>query len=207
MLVNISCDCEEDITLLPLPETIPSTWLIVEKSNNSKRPTCALLVKSNGLYVTNHAQDNIHNIQILQSYHYKGHDFSTVNAPLLADWKSTGSTVLGSVGRRGFTPKPITLQAYSFGLPEPREAKVCQPWLDNNKLIDVNDPHESIGITRISTVLNQHAIVNSLKIIRCLKCHRQTPGFDIPFSELKVLQHQAYSFGLPEPRRAKVCQP
>ena len=141
------------------------------------------------MYVTNHAQDNIHNIQILQSYHYKGHDVSTVKAPLLADWKSTGSTVLGSVGRRGFTPKPITLQAYSFGLPEPREAKVCQPWLDNNKLIDVNDPHESIGITRISTVLNQHAIVNSLKIITCLKCHRQTPGFDIPFSELKVLQH------------------
>ena len=165
--------------------------MIVQESTNSQTPTCALLVQSKGLYHTNTALDNIHKIEILDKYYYKDHRFSTYETKssslLLCEWKSSGNTILGFEGRRGYTVKFQNLHAYMFNIPEPREAKCCQPWFD--AVTDVNDPHESIGITKICTVRNVHAILNSLKIITCLKCDMQTPGFDIPFSELQVLQN------------------
>lgn len=33
-----------------------------------------------------------------------------------------------------------------------------------------------------------HGILNALKRIQCMVCHRETPGFDIPYSDLRVLE-------------------
>ena len=53
---------------------------------------------------------------------------------------------------------------------------------------DANDPSEKFKITKIWTIRNMHGILNALKRIQCLICHRETPGFDIPFSDLRVLE-------------------
>ena len=33
-----------------------------------------------------------------------------------------------------------------------------------------------------------HGILNGLKRIQCICCHQETPGFDIPYSDLRVLE-------------------
>ena len=36
---------------------------------------------------------------------------------------------------------------------------------------------------------NAHALLNSLKRLQCLVCRRETPGFDIPLDDLRVLDN------------------
>ena len=52
----------------------------------------------------------------------------------------------------------------------------------------MNDPNEKIVFSKYITVRNKHAIVNAVKILKCLKCHCITPGFDIPFTMIPVLE-------------------
>jgi len=93
---------------------------------------------------------------------------------------------LENEGRRGFTPRFKNLQAYQFDILEPREAKCCQAWFD--KIEDPNDRFEDIGVEKLCTIRNLHAVINSLKRMRCIKCNRETPGLDHNYSQLKVLE-------------------
>ena len=179
MLVDITCDTEEDIALLPLPDVIPSYWLIVEMSTTSSAPTCALLVQNDGIY-DNTTNSNILNTKIIQKFCYKDHKFSNMDQKLLVDWNSTGQTHIGVSGRRGYTPTHKNLKACKFTVPEGREAKCCQPWFD--PVTDINDSKEILGTKKLNIIKILHSIVNALKIIRCVKCKRQTPGFDVAYA-------------------------
>ena len=190
MLVDITCSTKEDIEQLPLPNDIPSSWLIVEISYESSTPTCAVIVESTGTYTDIADSDRILNVNILHRYFYKNHSFSSIESPMLVKWKTTGTSVLGSEQRRGFTPISKNLMAYQFTVSEGREAKCCQNWFD--PILDINDPNEIIGIQKISTIKQLHSIMNTLKIIKCLMCKRQLPGFDTPFSELQTLERGQY---------------
>ena len=68
-----------------------------------------------------------------------------------------------------------------------RQAKCCQPWFDS--VVDNNDPDEQLQINNIITIRNLHAITNQIKILQCIKCKKQSPGFDVPFYDLEVLEH------------------
>ena len=59
-------------------------------------------------------------------------------------------------------------------------------WFDN--VYDVDDSSEILNIKKLSTIRNMHGILNSLKRVECIVCHRETPGFDIHFSELWVME-------------------
>ena len=143
-LVDTSCNSEEDIVPVIPKDNVPNTWLIVQVSNNPQMPTCALLVKNNGSYLTNTASENIVKIELLHKYHYEGHAFSRCESSLLADCKPNGKVILGFVGRRGFQPMFKNLQSYKFAIPSAKEAKCCQPWFDN--INNPDDPAEILGI-------------------------------------------------------------
>ena len=90
------------------------------------------------------------------------------------------------------------LQAYVFNIKEPRKAKCCQSWLDPLEddfeeghpfnVYSNGNPCFRFNIEKLKTVRNLHSIVNNLKILKCIICHRQTPGLDILGPELKVLE-------------------
>ena len=207
MLVDTTCDTEEDITKLPLPEVLPPTWLIVHTSTNSFRPTSALLVKSTGLFSTNTNTETIHKLGVVKKYNYTGHTFDKIKVTtndqeekeLLADWNRTGTTRIGFEGRRGFTPEPEKLMAFQFSLSEPREAKCVQPWFD--EVIDINDPDEIITIEKILSVRNMHAILNSLNNIPfnknggiCFPINKPLIATALPWDQFKELPFIAISF-------------
>ena len=196
-LVSTTCGTEEDITRFTFNNDTPTyleDCLIVDKSRNPRIPTCSIWAIINETSVTNMPNDNVHEIKIVgnaASYKagincYKDHEFNTIPERMLGQYKPGGKIVLGREGRRGFTPIIKNLRTYKFTVPQPREAKCCQPSFD--KVQDLNDRFEAIGIERITTIRNLHAVVNALKILRCLKCGRQTPGLNIKYSQLTVLQ-------------------
>ena len=105
----------------------------------------------------------------------------------MVDWKANAQTSIGEISRTlRFTAIHKNLKSYRFTVTEGREAKCCQPWYD--PVENINDPQEILGITKLNIIKTQHGIVNALKIVRCVMCKRQTPGFDIPFSEISVLE-------------------
>ena len=193
-LVNTTCGSEEDIRPFMLNNDTPSDCLIVDKSKNPRLPTCSISAVITETTVTHMANDIVHDIKIVgtkASYKggincYKDHELNTLPERLLEQYKPGGKIVPGREGRRRFTPIIKNLQTFEFTIPEPREAKCCQPWF--YKVQDPNDRFEAIGIERITTIRNLHAVVNALKILRCLKCGRQTPGLTIKYSQLSVLQ-------------------
>ena len=135
---------------------------------------------------TTSVYDIIHDVQIEQQFYYKDHAFATFSGEIPVQYKPSGKVDLLRISQRGFTAAMKNLQACQFNIPEPREAKCCQPWLDT--VYDPNDRFETIGIEKIKTIRNLHAVVNSLKLLQCLKCGRQTPGLNTRYSELNVLQ-------------------
>ena len=189
MMVDISCDTEEDITSLPLPDDLPNTlpysWLVVEFSDKPSLPTCALFVNGHGIHSTNTSETSII-IEVIRKFCYTGHEFCTMEVPTLVEWNRSGKINIGIQGPRRFKPIYKNLKACKFTITEGREAKCCQPWFD--RVLDINNPHEILGIQKITTIKDQHSILNSLKIIKCDMCKQQTPGFDIPFNEIQLLE-------------------
>ena len=70
-------------------------------------------------------------------HHYKDHAFATFSGENPVQYKPSGKVDLLRISQRGFTATMKNLQACQFNIPEPREAKCCQPWLDT-----VYDPNE-----------------------------------------------------------------
>ena len=94
---------------------------IVDISNKSSHPTSAFLVQSYGAYATD--INNLYIIEVIQTYTFKGHSFSTMQPPSLVEWNHSGKSTIGIEGHRGFKPILKDLRAYEFTVMEGREAK------------------------------------------------------------------------------------
>ena len=55
-------------------------------------------------------------------------------------------------------------------------------------IVDPNDPFDILKISKIVAIRNSHSILNHLKRLNCLVCSRESPGFDIPCSDMLVLE-------------------
>ena len=93
---------------------------------------------------------------------------------------------IGFKSGRGITSQINGLKCYLFNSPAPREAKCCASFLD--PVLNPQDVSENLKIRKLMTIRNCHAILNSLKRLFCIICHRETPGFDKPFSDIRVLE-------------------
>ena len=70
------------------------------------------------------------------------------------------------------------LKFFHFSILSPREAKCCQSWADG--IMDPDDTMETISFKKLNVIQRMHAILNGLKLLQCIVCHRQTSGFDSP---------------------------
>ena len=95
---------------------------------------------------------------------------------VLAEYQSNGAVKIGKPGRRGITSLVNGLRIFKFTITEPREAKCCTSWF--NEISNANDPSEKLKITKIITIRNNHAMLNHLKRLNCMICHRESPGYD-----------------------------
>ena len=68
----------------------------------------------------------------------------------------------------------------------PTEANCCHPWF--NKICDPDDTSELLKFSKFIASRNMYGILNDLKHVQCMIGSRETSGFDIPLSELGILE-------------------
>merc|ERR1712016_530537 len=97
-----------------------------------------------------------------------------------------GVVRIGEKGKRGLTKVLNGFMSYRFTISTPREAKCCQSWIDC--VVDPDNVAERFTYKKIDVIKRMHAILNGLRLLRCVVCHREAPGYDFSFQELKVLE-------------------
>lgn len=183
-LVKSDCTVPEDVITGDIKED--NIRLLVLKTENPLFPTSGLLIENKNIFEETYSR-KIFEINIIRKYCAKGDLVDKLQSQdLFAEYKASGAARVGIKARRVFSSILNNLLSCAFNVPEPREAKCCQGWFD--KVMNPNDSSEKVNIEKITTIRNMHAILNGLKRIRCLVCHQETPGFDIPYSDLQVLE-------------------
>lgn len=183
MLVDTSCDTEDDIVLGKIKD---DANLLVNKSKDSHHPSTGILIKNTEI-VEENIRKKSYQIFVLLKWCLKGDKIYKLQTnDLLAEHSNNGNVNIGTKSRRGISSSANGLINYKFNVSFPREAKCCQGWFDD--VSDPNDISKILKIKKITTIKNMHAILNALKRVQCLVCHRETPGYDIPYSDLRVLE-------------------
>ena len=107
---------------------------------------------------------------------YNVHVFTILPLNIYVKRNNFGTIDLLIQNRRGYSTLLPKLQLFDITIPEARQAKCTQSWLD--KVKNPNDRYESISTYKINIIKKMHDVLNSLKLLKCIKCCRQTPGFD-----------------------------
>lgn len=170
---------------------------MVDKSIDTRKPTCGLLVNVGEVNIENLDNKVIRKItlherkeaDIVSMPCYKDHEFQTIPKNMFCTFHQGGNVDLVTETRRGFKPFLTKIKMFDITIAEARQAKCTQPWFDPIK--DPNDRFEIITFVKINIIKKMHAVMNNFKLLTCIKCGKTTPGLDMKFEDITVWeQHE-----------------
>ena len=138
-----------------------------------------------GILVRLEEEGNDSNFEVIQKFCTKV-DKSDRITDLGIELKDIGHARIGVKTKRGLSKALNNFLSYRFTIKSPREAKCCQSWIDF--LVDPENFNERFAFNKLNVIKRMHAILNGLKLLQCVICNCQTPGFDSQFHELQVLE-------------------
>ena len=186
-LVGISCDTPPDF-MACTPQDKPSTWVAIgtQTAGDTLPPPAIQLRSLRVLDTSDHTEET----EIVARYHYRGDSRAvgwTGRRSILTRTSNSGIVSLGTTAtkrRRRFRAiSSVKFTAGRFTVDYPREAKCCQPWHDPLD-IDPEDPSTELQITNLQVLRDIHALYDSLRRVRCIKCNQQTPG--LPYADHQI---------------------
>ena len=186
-LVGIACDTPPDFVACAVHDK-PSTWVAMgTQPVGDHLPPPAIQLRS--LRVLD-ASDHTEETQVVGSYCHRNDrrasGFRGCHS-LFTRTTNSGIVTLGTMSkRRRFHAVPgCRFTAGRFTVDVPREAKCCQPWHDPSDS-DPEDPSAKLGVTNLQVLRDIHAVYDSLRRVRCIKCNQQTPGLPYQGQHVKV---------------------
>ena len=181
LLHDTSCDEEDDIVSLSSNEPCPRVWVAYDHFQGSKLPPVAFVMKT--LRCASLGQDDV---EVLAKYVCTNHELSIFNYKAIC----TNSLPLARVnlghclttGRFQRFAEIPTLSQGKLNRTTPRQALVCQSWLDKSQLSS-EDLNAHYSVTNLCGVRDLHAAYDAMKMIHCSQCGMCSPGFEAEVDE------------------------
>ena len=185
LLHDTSCNDVDDIVSLSAFEPCPSVWVAYNNSKQTKLPPVAFVLKT-----LRPVSVGVHDVEVVTKYACTNHELSSSNyKAICAKSLTLGRVELGqcmSTGRFKRRTEIPTLAQGKLNRTTPREALVCQSWLDHSKFSS-EDPTTHYTVASLSGVRDLHAAYGAMKMIHCSQCGMCYPGFESDADECITL--------------------
>ncbi|KAH3813840.1 hypothetical protein DPMN_142310 [Dreissena polymorpha] len=176
LLHGTSCDEENDIIPLPCSEPSPQLWVAYNSLHESKLTPVAFVLKT-----ISEVSAGVEHVQIMAKYACTSQEFDIIKGKAVYTQSLPSACVKFvqslTTGRFKSCKEIPTLKKGKLNIMKPREALVCQSWLDHSELSS-EDPSAQHTVLNLSGIRDLHATYGAMKMIHCSQCGMCSPGFE-----------------------------